>query len=246
MNESQWRELAEIMSDQAATWVDSHPRFLRSLSWGDDDYEGLVFKFFGRFLGDDFEHLDLCVDFLDLEAWLEQHEPAWHAELCLGTSVYVLPEEDLANLPDGNAIRENLRRLQDQLEARDAAATIGTAKDLIESTAKVVLTCEGLPIAKNEDLPSLIKRTHKVVNLYAKTAVHANPDVEAAVKKIRGGLQSIALGIVYLRNEVGTGHGRIATSPSGLADDARLAADAAAAWIRSILAAYSEFTNRTL
>ena len=216
------------------------------MSWEDDDYPGLVLRFFRKFLGDDFEHLDVCVDFLNLKAWLEQHEPAWYAELCLGTSVYVLPEEDLANLPDGNAIRENLRRLQDHLEAGDAAATIGTAKDLIESTAKVILTCEGLPVEKNEDLPSLIKRTHKVVNLHASTVAHANRDVEAAVKKIRGGLQSIALGVVDLRNEVGTGHGRVATSPSGLADDARLAADAAAAWIRAILAANSKFTNRTV
>jgi len=153
---------------------------------------------------------------------------------------------DLANLPDGGAIRENLTRLQRGLDGGDAAATIGTAKDLIESTAKVVLTAEGRPIAKTEGLSSLIKRTHEVVNLHAATATHTDPKVEEAVRKIRGGLQSVALGVVDLRNAAGTGHGHMSASPSGLADDARLAAEAAAAWIRSILAAYSKLTSRTI
>ena len=49
--------------------------------------------------------------------------------------------------------------------------------------------------------------------------------------------------LVELRNAAGTGHGKGEPSPSGLADDARLAADATAAWIRSVLGAYSELTN---
>ena len=167
-----------------------------------------------------------------------------HAEFYDDASLDVPSEEDLANLPDSGAIRENLSRLQRLLDDGDAAAAIGTAKDLIESTAKVVLIAEGEPVAKAEDLASLIKRTHAVLNLYAPDTAHADPAVEAAVKKIRGGLQAVALGVVDLRNAVGTGHGRSSPSPSGLADDARLAADAAAAWIRSILAAYTEFTNR--
>ncbi|MDE0231068.1 MAG: abortive infection family protein [bacterium] len=244
MTDTKWRELAELTSEEASVWVNRHRRFLRSLKWGDDDYRGYVFEFFRRFMGEGLQNLDVQVKFLGLSAWLEANDPGLHADLYEGTSVDVLPEVDLANLPDSGAIRDNLGRLQSQLEGGDAAATIGTAKDLIESTAKVILVAEGHR-PEGEDLPYLIKRAHEIVNLHAKSATHRDPKVEAAVKRIRGGLQSVALGVVELRNQAGTGHGRAAIIPTGL-DDARLAAEAAAAWIRSILTAYSRFTNKSI
>ena len=245
MTESRWRELAELIGDDAARWVDRHPRLLRSLLFDDEDYKGHVFEFFQTFFSQSFQSLSTSADFLGLRAWVESNDPKLYASLYPGGSVNVLPEVDLANLPSSEAIRENLHRLQSQLDGNDAAATIGTAKDLIESTAKVVLNAAGELVGKKEDLASLIKRAHEVVNLHAKTARSNNPTLETAVKRIREGLQSVALGVVDLRNEVGTGHGRATPSPSGLADDARLAADAAAAWIRSILAAYSKSSSDT-
>ncbi len=152
----------------------------------------------------------------------------------------------MANLPDSDAIRENLQRLHRQLESGDAAAMIGVAKDLLESTAKVVLKAEGEAVGRDANLPSLIARTHETLDIHTKNATHHDPDIQLAVKKIRGGLQRIALGVTDLRNAVGTGHGRLMPSPSGLVDDGRLAAEAAAAWIRSILAAYPKHTNKTI
>ena len=244
MSAVKWRELAELTSEGASVWIDRHQRFFRSLKWGDGDYRGYVFEFFTRFLDQRFQNLGVLVKFLGLSAWLEANDPGLYADLYEGASVNVLPEVDLANLPDSGAIRENLSRLQNRLEDGDTAATIGTAKDLIESTAKVILVAEGYRL-EGEDLPYLIKRAHEIVNLHAKSATHRDPKVEAALKKIRGGLQSVALGVMELRNEAGTGHGHATISPSGL-DDARLAAEAAAAWIRSILAAYSKSTNRKI
>jgi hypothetical protein len=168
-----------------------------------------------------------------------------YADLYPGGSVNVAPEADLSTLSDCEVIREHLNRLQSQLEDGDAAATIGTAKHLIESTAKVVLHAAGQPVRRREDLASLRKRAHVVVNLHAKIATHNDPAVETAMKRIREGLQSVALGVVGLRNAAGTGHGRAAPSPSGLGDDGRLAADESAAWIRSILAAYSQVLTET-
>ena len=213
------------------------------MRFGDDDYDGYVLEYFRKFIDDKFENLSLIVDFLELPSWLEANDPKLYSDLYPGASVNVLSEVDLASLPNGGAIRENLGRLQQRLEDGDAAATIGTAKDLIESTAKVILIAEGQS-TKGADLPQLIKRAHEIVNLHAKTVMHNDPEIEVAVRKIRGGLQMVALGVVELRNAAGTGHGRGRASPSGLADDARLAAEAAAAWIRAILAAYSKFTKK--
>lgn len=244
MTTSQWRELSELISDEAATWVATHRRFLRSLRWGDDDYGGLVLIFFRMFLGRELKHLDVCTEFLDLEKWLNDNDPKLYVELYTGAPLDVLSEVDLTDLPNSSAIRENLNRIQSQLSAGDSAAAIGTAKDLIESTAKVILIAEGEPIESKEDLPSLIKRVHKIVDLHTQTADNADPRIRSAVKKIRGGLQSVALGVVDLRNAAGTGHGRATISPSDLPDEARLAAEAAATWIRSILAAHANLTRR--
>ncbi|HGG56258.1 MAG TPA: hypothetical protein ENK31_00495, partial [Nannocystis exedens] len=193
-----------MIGDDAYDWVDKHPRLLRSLSWRDDDYSGHVLKFFQQFLGDGFEHLRDCVDFLDLRGWLEGNDLKLFAELYDG-SLVVPAEEDLANLKEAAAIREALGRLRLLLEAGDDAGTIGTAKDLIESTAKVILSAENEPIGKTESLTSLIRRTHDVVDLHASTAAHSDPAVETAVRKIRGGLQAIAIGVADLRNAAGTG-----------------------------------------
>ncbi|MCY4620891.1 MAG: abortive infection family protein [bacterium] len=246
MTESQWRELSELISDEAATWVDMHPRFLPSLRWGDDDHDGLVLEFFRKFLGGELEHLDVCLEFLDLETWLEEYDPKLYVELYPGSPLEVPREVDLTDLPAASAIRENLNRLRGQLSAGDSAAAIGTAKDLIESTAKVILTAEGQPIGHNQNMDTLIKRAHEIVNLHAQTVNNADPQVQAAVKRIRGGLQSVALGVVDLRNAAGTGHGRATIGPSALPDEALLAAEAAATWIRSILAAYAKLTGRTI
>lgn len=246
MTTSQWRELSELISDEAATWVATHPRFLRSLRWGDGDHSGLVLEFFRRFLGREFEHLDVCTEFLDLEKWLDENDPKLHIELYTGAPLDTPSDVDLAGLPDSSAIKENLNRLRSQLSLGDSAAAIGTAKDLIESTAKVILAAERQPIANNEDLPSLIKRVHKIVNLHAKTVNNIDPSLQSAVKKIRGGLQSVALGVVDLRNAAGTGHGRVTVGTSDLPDEARLSAEAAVTWIRSILAAYARLTRKTI
>lgn len=54
-NDSNWRELGALtnMLDD----VEQHPRFLRSLSWGDPDYDGLALTFLRRMIGSKNENL---------------------------------------------------------------------------------------------------------------------------------------------------------------------------------------------
>jgi len=86
----------------------------------------------------------------------------------------------------------------------DPAGAIGAAKQLVEATAKVVLTERRLPVAGDA----------------AQQALHLHPssilpgrDSSEAVKKILGGVSSIAVGVAELRNRgYGSGHGHASTS----------------------------------
>lgn len=59
---SNWRELAALtnMIDE----VERHPRLLRSLSFGDPDYDGLALTFLRRMIGQEGEYLDTVVKFI--------------------------------------------------------------------------------------------------------------------------------------------------------------------------------------
>ena len=61
--ESNWLELGALtnMFDQ----VENHPRLLRSLSFGDEDYRGISLKFIKRMIGANDGHLQIVQGYLD-------------------------------------------------------------------------------------------------------------------------------------------------------------------------------------
>jgi hypothetical protein len=143
-------------------------------------------------------------------------------------------EDLIANLRDPVAIREHLARLQRTAES-DPPLAIGTAKELIESTAKTVLQERGLDVDDKDDLPALVKRAQEALGLHPSSA-QPGPDGTAAVKRVLGGLTSIAVGLGELRNKgYGTGHGpkgeRVGLRPR----HARLAVNAAMTWCSVML-----------
>ncbi|GHF42822.1 hypothetical protein GCM10018790_20850 [Kitasatospora xanthocidica] len=141
---------------------------------------------------------------------------------------------DLSGLRDPSGILAELDRVHRDL-SDDPAGAIGSAKQLIEATAKTVLRERGLPIDENAKMPALIKQAQKALALDA-SAVIPGPDGTDAVKKILGGAAAIAVGIAELRNRgYGTGHGQ-ASAPTGLGvRHAHLAANAAITWCELML-----------
>ena len=145
-----------------------------------------------------------------------------------------IKEDLIANLRDPAAIREHLGRLQRTAQS-DPPLAIGTAKELIESTAKTVLQERGLSVNGKDDLPALVKQSQEALGLHP-TAARPGPDGTDAVKRILGGLMSIASGLGELRNRgYGTGHGpggeRVGLRPR----HASLAVNAALTWCSVML-----------
>ena len=89
----------------------------------------------------------------------------------------------------------------------DPAQAIGSAKELVEATAKTVLAELSVPFDDmTAKLPQLIDLAQRTLRLHP-AATTPGPDGSNSVKRILGGLISIAIGIGELRNErYGTGH----------------------------------------
>lgn len=59
---SNWRELGALTN--TLDEVESHPRLLRSLSWGDEDYEGLALTFLRKMIGSNDENLKTVYSYI--------------------------------------------------------------------------------------------------------------------------------------------------------------------------------------
>ncbi|AOT05769.1 hypothetical protein ASPU41_20175 (plasmid) [Arthrobacter sp. U41] len=145
-----------------------------------------------------------------------------------------LEESSLAGLTDPGVIQEHLDRLQRAVND-DLALAIGSAKELIESTAKTVLIERGTAVDERTDLPVLVKEAQQALGLHPSSAT-LGPDGTEAVRKILGGVSSIAIGVAELRNRgYGTGHGG-AGARAGLSKrHAHLAVNAAITWCQLML-----------
>jgi energy-coupling factor transport system ATP-binding protein len=140
----------------------------------------------------------------------------------------------LATLTDPSAIQEQLDRIQRAI-IDDPVLAIGSAKELVESTAKVVLIERGRTVNEKDDLPALARAAQEALGLHPSSTT-PGPDDSDAVKKILGAVSTIATGLGELRNRgYGTGHGPAAARVGLRARHAHLAVNAAVTWCQLLL-----------
>jgi hypothetical protein len=102
---------------------------------------------------------------------------------------------------DPSAIREQLDRMR-RAVSDDPALAVGSAKELIESTAKVVLVELGHVVDEKAALPELARSCQLALGLHP--SAPSGPDSSDGVKRILGAVTTIANGLAELRNR---GHG---------------------------------------
>jgi hypothetical protein len=71
-SESEWTEIGYLTSSDG--WIDSHPRLLRSLRWGDEDYKSNVMAATAHILDKDRENLKILVDYKPITDWLKEND----------------------------------------------------------------------------------------------------------------------------------------------------------------------------
>jgi hypothetical protein len=115
-DDGRWRELG-LLTD-TTDLIDNHPRLLRSLHFGDDDYDGHVLAMVGDVLGERkpdpwdpqpestteptsvfgrFRQLEVVSDFVDLPVWLAENDEG------LFNRLFHTAEED-STMPDGTVL----------------------------------------------------------------------------------------------------------------------------------------------
>jgi abortive infection Abi-like protein len=136
-------------------------------------------------------------------------------------------------LPDATAIHDHLRRLGPSVDA-DPRLAVSVAKDLVESTAKLVLRERAVSYTRSDSLPALVERSQTTLRLSA-SGVEGSSEEAKALRTLLGSLTRLTQGVTELRNQVGVGHGRESVPEWVRPRHARLAASAAAAWCNLML-----------
>lgn len=137
-------------------------------------------------------------------------------------------------LSEMTGIRAEIRRLESS-PPDDPAVAIGRAKNLVEATAKAVLTYRNAVVQKGDSIQALAAQAMEELNVHPKN-VSTERD---HVRRMLGRLQGIVQDLGSLRNEVGDGHGN-ATEPEGLEPrHGRLAVGSAVVWCSFMLEALS-------
>ncbi len=160
-----------------------------------------------------------------------------YGRLTFSAGPIALPVESLQRVDAPQVLHEHLRRINDAL-VRDPAAAIGSAKELVESTFKIVLDDYGVTHDRSTDLLEL----YKLVAVELRIARESVPDSakgSRASHKILSNLTTTVQNLAELRNELGLGHGRTATSKA-LTRHARLAGDSAQTIANFVLATWHD------
>lgn len=136
-------------------------------------------------------------------------------------------------LTNAAVITEHLKRLSASVDT-DPRLAVSVAKDLVESTAKLVLRERNIEYNPKDDLPALVAQAQQALRLHAGGVADTTEEAKA-LKTILGSLSRLTQGVTELRNQVGVGHGRESVPGWVRPRHARLAAGAATTWCNLML-----------
>ena len=123
-----------------------------------------------------------------------------------------------------------------------ALLAIGTAKELVETCCKTILSDRSIEVPKNTDLPKLVKLTCKELDL-TPANISDKHKASETIRRLLSNLATITQGVAELRNDYGTGHGREAKSKGLTSRHAKLAVGAASTLAVFLIETHSERTT---
>lgn len=123
-----------------------------------------------------------------------------------GASRHLEQAKAVAERLSGQYVVQQIRRLEDAVE-KDVELAIGTAKEFLETLCKTILQERGVPFAKDEDLPALVKMTVRALKIIPDNLAKSG-GTEKTIAALLKNLSSIVHQLAELRNLYGTGHGK--------------------------------------
>ncbi|CAE6760683.1 abortive infection family protein [Paraburkholderia aspalathi] len=126
---------------------------------------------------------------------------------------------------DPGYVSQQITRMEAALD-NDPTLAIGTAKELVESCCKTILSERGVEFGNGATLPELVKLVAKELRL-TPDGIPDEAKASETIKRLLSNLASITQGVSELRNHYGTGHGKAAGARGLQPRHARLAVGAA-------------------
>lgn len=129
------------------------------------------------------------------------------------------------------AIDDVYARLAAAVAAGDRPLVVGSAKELAECVARVVLDARGRATADNADYAKVVAGAHQMVE----HAIASDMPAGDPLRQIPEAAKKMAVQLAQLRNRFGTGHGRAVLHP--VTDEVLEASvHGALVWVRWVLA----------
>lgn len=150
----------------------------------------------------------------------------------------VLRARNVADALNAGWMAKEIERLENGID-RDPALAIGTAKELVETCCKTILTKRGVAFTKSEDLGELTKRLTKELQLVPEGISDEAKGAEN-IKLILRNLTQLTNNLAQLRGLYGTGHGRDGNHRGLQPRHARLAVASAVAFIDFVSETYRQ------
>jgi len=139
---------------------------------------------------------------------------------------------------DAKHLAEQVQRMEKAIDS-DPALALGTAKELIETCCRTILSERGKPVTGTPDVPTLTKAVMKELKLLP-DSVSKQAKGSEIIKRMLSNLGSICQCMAELRNLYGTGHGKDGKAESIKPRHARLAVGAATALATFLFATHEE------
>lgn len=133
--------------------------------------------------------------------------------------------KEVADHFDSKHLADQIRRIEQSVDA-DPSLAIGTAKELVETCCRTILSERGKPVSGSPDLPALTKLALRELKLLPHDISDQAKGSET-IKRLLSNLATICQGLSEIRNLYGTGHGREGTHRPIKSRHAKLAVGAA-------------------
>lgn len=144
----------------------------------------------------------------------------------------------VADALDAAWMTKEVQRIENAIN-EDPALAIGTAKELIETCCKTILSRRNVPFTKAEDLGELTKKLTKELKLVPEGITDEAKGAEN-IRLVLRNLTQLTNNLAQLRGLYGTGHGRDGKHRGLQPRHARLAVASAVAFVDFIVQTYQE------
>lgn len=119
----------------------------------------------------------------------------------------------MLNVFDTDELSKHMERIKRAIESNDLSQSIGSSKDLLEAVLKTILAHYG-----QTEFDPKVTTLFKQVREKLGASHDGNEKMDELSLQVIGSLANIVHKIAEMRNQQGTGHGRVETAPVGKND----------------------------